>query len=202
MKATLKKSNDHEPRTLRKFRNPRDGFLHVQLTLGDTYVTSSPEEVLTTILGSCIAACIRDPVTGVGGMNHFLLPDGNSGDRGALCYGVNAMELLINDIQKHGGDRRRLEAKLFGGGNVVAALTDVGTRNYAFARQFLNDEGIAIVGGDVGGDMARRIQYMPAIGRARQALVKGAEQRLVEEELTALHKKTKTAVVTDDVEFF
>ena len=202
MKAILKKSNDHEQRVLRKFRNPRDGFLHVQLTLGDTYVTSSPEEVLTTILGSCIAACIRDPLAGVGGMNHFLLPDGNSGDRGALCYGVNAMELLINDILKHGGDRRRLEAKLFGGGNVVAALTDVGSRNYAFARQFLNDEGIKIVGGDVGGDMARRIQYMPAIGRARQALVKGAEQRLVEEELTALHKKTKTAVAADDVEFF
>jgi len=202
VKAILKKSNDHEQRVLRKFRNPRDGFLHVQLTLGDTYVTSSPEEVLTTILGSCIAACIRDPLAGVGGMNHFLLPDGNSGDRGALCYGVNAMELLINDILKHGGDRRRLEAKLFGGGNVVAALTDVGSRNYAFARQFLNDEGIAIVGGDVGGDMARRIQYMPAIGRARQALVKGAEQRLVEEELTALHKKTKTAVAADDVEFF
>ena len=202
MKAILKKPNDHEQRTLRKFRNPRDGFLHVQLTLGDTYVTSSPEEVLTTILGSCIAACIRDPASGIGGMNHFLLPDGNSGDRGALCYGVNAMELLINDILKHGGDRRRLEAKLFGGGNVVAALTDVGSRNYAFARQFLTDEGIPIVGGDVGGDMARRIQYMPSIGRARQALVKGAEKTLVEEELTALHKKTKTAVAADDVEFF
>lgn len=202
MNAKLKRSTDHDQRTLRKFRNPRDGLLHVQLTLGDTYVTSAPEEVLTTILGSCIAACIRDPVGGVGGMNHFLLPDGNSGDREARCYGVNAMELLINDILKHGGDRRRLEAKLFGGGNVVSALTDVGSRNYAFARQFLTDEGIPIVGGDVGGDMARRIQYMPFSGRARQALVKGAEQRLVEEELTALHKKTKAPATADDVEFF
>jgi chemotaxis protein CheD len=197
-----RKPKDDEQRTLRKFRNPRDGFLHVQLTLGDTYVTQNPEEVLTTILGSCIAACIRDPVSGVGGMNHFLLPDGTAGDREARCYGVNAMELLINDILKHGGDRRRLEAKLFGGGNVVSALTDVGSRNYAFARQFLNDEGIPIVGGDVGGDSARRIQYMPFSGRARQALVKGAEPKLVEEELTALHKKTKTAAVADDVEFF
>lgn len=201
MNASLRNRRDDEQRTLRKFRNPRDGFLHVQLTLGDTYVTSSPDEVLTTILGSCIAACIRDPVTGVGGMNHFLLPDGNSGDREARCYGVNAMELLINDILKHGGDRRRLEAKLFGGGNVVSALTDVGSRNYAFAKQFLNDEGISIVGGDVGGDMARRIQYMPFSGRARQALVKGAAKTLVEEELTALHKKTKTAAAAD-VEFF
>jgi len=196
-----RKLRDDEPRTLRKFRNPRDGFLHVQLTLGDTYVTSNAEEVLTTILGSCIAACIRDPVTGIGGMNHFLLPDGTAGDREARCYGVNAMELLINDILKHGGDRRRLEAKLFGGANVVSALTDVGSRNYAFARQFLTDEGIPIVGGDVGGDQARRIQYMPVSGRARQALVKGAEQKLVDEELTALHKKAKAAAA-DDVEFF
>jgi chemotaxis protein CheD len=193
---------DHEQRTLRKFRNPRDGFLHVQLTLGDTYVTSHPEEVLTTILGSCIAACIRDPVAGIGGMNHFLLPDGNAGDRAARCYGVNAMELLINDILKHGGDRRRLEAKLFGGANVVSALTDVGSRNSAFARQFLSDEDIPFVGGDVGGDLARRIQYMPACGIARQALVKVAEPKLVEEELTALHKKAKAAAASDDVEFF
>jgi chemotaxis protein CheD len=199
--VTSRKPRDSEQRALRKFRNPRDGFMHVQLTLGDTYVTSEPEEVLTTILGSCISACIRDPVIGVGGMNHFLLPDGNSGDREARCYGVNAMELLINDILKHGGDRRRLEAKLFGGANVVAALTDVGSRNYAFARQFLTDEGIPIVGGDVGGELARRIQYMPANGRARQAVVKGAEPKLVEEELTALHKKAQTAAAAD-VEFF
>lgn len=201
MTIIAKRPNKNDERALRKFRNPRDGLLHVQLTLGDTYVSSNPDEVLTTILGSCIAACIRDPVTGVGGMNHFLLPDGNSGDREARCYGVNAMELLINDILKHGGDRRRLEAKLFGGANVVSALTDVGSRNYAFARQFLNDEGIPIVGGDVGGDLARRIQFMPVSGRARQAVVKGAEPRLVEEELTALHKKTQPAAAAD-VEFF
>lgn len=201
MNIPVKRPVKSEQRVLRSFRNPRDGLLHVQLTLGDTYVTSNPDEVLTTILGSCIAACIRDPVSGVGGMNHFLLPDGNSGDREARCYGVNAMELLINDILKHGGDRRRLEAKIFGGANVVSALTDVGSRNYAFARQFLNDEGIPIVGGDVGGELARRIQFMPATGRARQAVVKGAEPRLVEEELTALHKKTQT-VVAPEVEFF
>ena len=196
---TARRPRDDESRTLRKYRT-RDGFLHVQLTLGDTYVTSDPEEVLTTILGSCIATCIRDPLAGVGGMNHFLLPEGKNGDREARCYGVNAMELLINDILKHGGDRRRLEAKLFGGANVVSALTDVGSRNCAFARQFLSDEGIPVLGGDVGGDVARRIQYMPVSGRARQAVVRGAEQ-LAERELTALHTKVDKAAVSD-VEFF
>jgi len=197
---TARKSSDEVRPALRKFRNPRDGFLHVQLTLGDTYVTSSAEEVLTTILGSCVAACIRDPLSGIGGMNHFLLPDSKSGDRQARCYGINAMELLINDILKHGGDRRRLEAKVFGGANVVSALTDVGSRNCAFARQFLDDEGILIVGGDLGGTAARRIQFMPVSGRARQAVVRSAD-RLAQIELTALHTKV-TPSPASDVEFF
>jgi chemotaxis protein CheD len=194
------KLRDDEPRTLRKYRNPRDGNWVIQLTLGDTYVTSNPEEVLTTILGSCIATCIRDPLAGVGGMNHFLLPDGAAGDR-QRCYGVNAMELLINDILKRGGERSRLEAKLFGGANVVAALTDVGSRNAAFARQFLSDEGIPVVGGDVGGALARRIQYIPASGRARQVVVRGAQLSLAERELVELRSKAKL-VAAADVEFF
>ena len=190
-----------EERTLRRFRNPRDGCWHVQLTLGDTYVTSEENEVLTTILGSCIATCIRDPAAGIGGMNHFLLPNGEGRDREAQCYGVNAMELLINDILKRGGDRRGLEAKLFGGANVVAALSDVGSRNTEFARQFLKDEGIAVVGGDVGGKMARRIQYSPASGRAWQVKVVDSGRQLVERELSALQPQTKNSE-TPDVEFF
>jgi chemotaxis protein CheD len=186
---------------LRKFRNPHDGYLHVQLTLGDTYVTTNGDELLTTILGSCIATCIRDPVAGVGGMNHFLLPDSKGGDREARCYGVNAMELLINDILKHGGERSRLQAKLFGGANVVSALRDVGTRNAQFARKFLSDEGIPVLGGDTGGSFARRIQFMPVSGRARQAVVRGAEMTLVERELVALHSKVRKPAA-EDVEFF
>ena len=197
---TARKLDVGDRPSLRKYRNPRDGYMHVQLTLGDTYVTSSPEELLTTILGSCISACIRDPVAGIGGMNHFLLPDGNAGDRRARCYGVNAMELLINEILKHGGDRRRLEAKIFGGANVVSALTDVGSRNSSFARQFLTDEGIRIVGGDLGGSAARRIQFIPATGRARQAVVRG-NGRLAQMELSALNAKVETAPEAD-VEFF
>ena len=186
---------------LRRFRNPRDGFWHVHLTLGETYVTGKPDEILTTILGSCVAACIRDPQKGVGGMNHFLLPRSQGHDHEARCYGVNAMELLINDIIKQGGDRGALEAKLFGGANVVAALTDVGSRNAVFARQFLENEGIAIVGGDVGGRMARRIQYNPASGRAFQAAVRDASKQLAAFELNALTTQLATTQDTS-VEFF
>jgi len=134
-------------------------------------------------------------------MNHFLLPDGSSHDRDARCYGVNAMELLINDILKRGGDRRRLEAKIFGGANVVTALSDVGSRNATFARQFLTDEGIAIVGADVGGTAARRIQFSPRKGTAKRVLVKDTARRLVERELLA-SRAIAGRPEAPDVEFF
>ena len=87
--------------------------------------------VLTTLLGSCVAACIRDPMAGVGGMNHFLLPGGTLGgnDRAVQRHGVHAMELLVNDLLKHGARRDRLEAKLFGGARMIDGLTDVGRQN-------------------------------------------------------------------------
>jgi chemotaxis protein CheD len=144
----------------RRFLNPQDGCWHVQLTQGETHVTTDPHEVLTTILGSCVSACIRDRVIGAGGMNHFLLPEGGGADRDAMRYGVNAMELLINGLLKLGATRQTLEAKLFGGANVIATMSGVGSRNAAFAERYLKDEGIDLVGGD-GPDRRRQA------GRAR-----------------------------------
>src|ERR1700742_4624683 len=128
----------------RRFLNPQDGCWHVQVTQGETYVTGDAREVLTTVLGSCIAACIRDPKAQVGGMNHFLLAQGRGHDRDATRYGVNAMEILINGLLKRGAARERLQAKLFGGASVIAGLSDVGASNVDFARKFLADEGIAL----------------------------------------------------------
>ena len=172
----------------------------MQLTQGDAYVTDSEEEVLTTVLGSCIAACIRDPLAGVGGMNHFLLPEGTASGRDAQRYGVFAMELLINELLKRGGQRGRFEAKLFGGANVIAALSDVGSRNVSFARQFLADEGIRFVGGDTGGSHARRIQYWPHSGRVRQLAIVGDTKKIVEREVKDVARKSETA--GNDVELF
>ena len=139
---------------------------------GDYSVSDDPQVVLTTLLGSCVAACICDPIARVGGMNHFLLPgdDRDSGDE-SLRYGVNAMELLINGLIAKGARRNRLEAKLFGGGRMMHNLGDVGELNVSFAERFLRDEGIAYVGGSVGGDQGRRVQYWPVTGRARQSLM-------------------------------
>ena len=194
-----KPATGQEPR---RFLNPQDGNWHVQITQGDCYVTDDPGEVLTTVLGSCIAVCLRDPIAGIGGMNHFLLPEGEGTDRDAQRYGVNAMELLINGILKHGGSRERLEAKLFGGANVVAALSDVGSRNAEFAKRFLANEGIVVRGGDLGGSSARRVQFWPVEGRARQLALGDDTQRLVEREMRDAKVDRGRTVATNDVELF
>jgi chemotaxis receptor (MCP) glutamine deamidase CheD len=113
---------------------------------------------MSTVLGSCIAACIRDPERGLGGMNHFLLPDGdgNGDSEEAKRYGVNAMEILINSLLRAGARRDRLEAKLFGGASMFDRLRNIGAENAAFAKRFLQAEGIAVIGGDTGGTSARR----------------------------------------------
>jgi chemotaxis protein CheD len=132
--------------------------------------------VMTTILGSCVAACMRDPIARVGGMNHFLLP-GESGDAG-MRYGVQSMELLVNALLRMGARRERLEVKLFGGAHLIDGLTDVGGQNAAFAERFVRDEGLSFAGGSLRGDRARRIQYWPASGRARQILLAPTESRV------------------------
>ena len=136
---------------------------------GEWRVSSDPDEVLSTLLGSCVAACIRDADARVGGMNHFLLPGDIACKRQSEgeSYGVHLMELLINGLMQKGAQRSRLEAKIFGGARVVTGLSDIGARNAEFATRFLKYEGIRIVGEDLGGQSGRRLQYWPISGRAR-----------------------------------
>jgi len=149
------------------------GERRVHIVQGEYHVTSDAGVVLTTLLGSCVAACLRDPDMAIGGMNHFLLP-GQEGDledglrRDAERYGVHLMELLVNGLLRQGARRERLEAKLFGGARTMEGLADIGARNAAFAERFLRHEGIRLVGGSLRGEQGRRIQY----GRAPAAPVK------------------------------
>jgi chemotaxis protein CheD len=156
---------------------------------GECLVVDDPDALISTILGSCVAACIRDPKAGVGGMNHFLLP-GEDTEREGRQYGAYLMELLINGLLARGGRRERLEAKLFGGGRMLSGMTDIGRQNAAFAERFLRDEGIRYAGGSVGGDQARRIQYWPVSGRARQHLLAA--------EPTVFSRERKPAPVRSD----
>lgn len=144
----------------------------VHVGQGEHVVTGDASVMLTTVLGSCVAMCLRDPVIGLGGMNHFLLPEGaGAGANAARRYGAYAMEVLINDCLKMGARRERLEAKLFGGGRMFDTLRDVGGANADFAEQFLRDEGIPLVGGSLRGAGGRRVQYWPTTGRALQRAV-------------------------------
>jgi len=142
----------------------------VQIVQGDYYVTGHPGEVLTTVLGSCIAACVRDPVAACGGMNHFLLPD--AGDETqpystAMRYGSFSMEQLINAVLAAGGRRDRLEVKVFGGANVVRTLSGIGHKNADFVERFLSKEGFPILASDLRGFLPRKVRFFPASGKVQ-----------------------------------
>ena len=154
------------------------GAVRIHVVQGEHHVENDPKAMLTTILGSCIAACIWDPTRGIGGMNHFLLPGEDNqvpsgGSTGSYArYGVHAMELLVNALLRRGARRETLQAKLFGGGRMIRGLTDIGELNASFAERFLQAESIPIVGGSLRGNQGRRIQFWPVSGRARQVLLR------------------------------
>ena len=138
---------------------------------GAHHVAATPDDVLTTVLGSCISICLHDRAAGVGGMNHFLLPGDPIRNRGEARYGINAMELLINAVLKAGGHSRRLEAKVFGGANATGSRLGIGALNAEFAFWFLQNEGIPCAARDVGGVHARKLRYWPHSGQVQVMLL-------------------------------
>ena len=157
----------------------------VNIVQGEHAVCADPQVVFTTLLGSCVAACLYDPVCKIGGMNHFLLPgQRDHGDIDGVRFGVHAMELLVNALLNGGAQRERLEAKLFGGARMVGGLVDVGRDNAEFAMGFLKAEGVAHIGGSLGGSAARRVQFWPASGRAWQRLADRSETAVFAREAT------------------
>lgn len=133
------------------------------------YFVAGHGMLLVTVLGSCVAACIRDVDAGVGGMNHFMLPEDGRRDRlgPSARYGTYAMEILINHLLKSGARRSRLEAKVFGGGAVLASLASshVGSRNAEFVLDYLQTEKIPVVAKDLLDSYPRKVYYFPDTGR-------------------------------------
>jgi len=171
---------------LQRFWEPDTKRWTVKILPGEYYVTRN-DEAITTVLGSCVSPCIRDPQADVGGMNHFMLPEDNSvrepGRRAPVVlstrYGSHAMESLINDLLKIGAQRQRLEIKLFGGGRVLSAMTDIGARNIDFVTNYLNLEHLPVDAQDVGGELPRKIVYFPTEGRVRVRKLRPIEQRAI-----------------------
>ena len=177
------------------------------ITVGGVFASREPS-VVKTLLGSCIAACLWDPVAKVGGMNHFLLPDGGASEIGSSRFGVHAMELLINEIMKCGGDRRRLEAKVFGAGHVLRVAgfdSAVPRRNATFIRDFLKKEHIKITAERLLGDSPLEVKFSTSDGRAWvRALEANATKDVAaaEARFVAEARKTEAAPPSPDVELF
>jgi len=160
-----------------------NGVWAAKILPGELYV-STHGEMISTVLGSCISACIRDKVKGIGGMNHFMLPQDNEfssdnwGGNPATAssrYGNWAMEYLINAILKRGGKRENLEVKLFGGGQMMAQMTDIGQKNILFVYQYLAEEKLQIAASDVGDIYARKVLYFPDTGCVKVRRIKNVK---------------------------
>ncbi len=174
---------------------------------GDCQISRDMEVTLATVLGSCIAACVRDRAARIGGMNHFLLAEqsGVARDRyGASArYGAFAMEQLINKVLVEGsGKKSNLEIKVFGGGNINSSLADVGAKNAEFVRGFLSSEGYRIAGEDMGGTFARRLMFMPALGRVFVKRLDAATGKNVAREEMVIAGRQKVETQSDDIELF
>ena len=167
------------------------------------YVATGQPVALVTLLGSCVAACLYDSTLAIGGMNHFMLP-GDGNDSSCARYGMNAMELLINDLLKRGAARNRLEAKVFGGGNVLKGFTSnpVGTRNAEFVRQYLDAERIPVVAEDLRGIHPRKVWFFPRTGRVVVQRMPHAHDAEILATESAIRARLSKAPVTGGVELF
>jgi len=135
-----------------RYLDRNHGIVAAKILPGEYYVTAE-NELITTVLGSCISACVRDKETGIGGMNHFMLPETTAAKMkqgsdaligNATRYGNYAMEHLINTILSNGGKRKNLEIKVFGGGKIIPTLGDVGKSNISFILDYIDQEGLVL----------------------------------------------------------
>jgi len=172
---------------------------------GEYYYTAK-EMLIVTVLGSCVSACIRDRVRGLGGMNHFMLPD--SGDGGpvsaSMRYGTYAMEVLINDLLKAGARRENLEAKVFGGGAVLRGFSsmNVGERNAAFVTRFLKTERIPVLAEDLNDIYPRKVYFFPRTGKVLvKKLMQTQNETLAKRELDYA-SRLKVAPVGGAIDLF
>ncbi|MDO9281851.1 MAG: chemoreceptor glutamine deamidase CheD [Methylotenera sp.] len=179
-----------------------------KISPGEYYYTDK-DMLIVTVLGSCVSACIRDSITGIGGMNHFMLPDSATADKDSpvsesMRYGTYAMEVLINQLLRNGARRENLEAKIFGGGNVLKSFTttNVGDRNAVFVRKFLKDERIRVTGEDLLDIYPRKVYYFPKTGRVLVKKLKQMHNDTLVKREEAYASKLKSSDVGGEIDLF
>lgn len=200
-------SGREEPDTPNLYYDRQFNTNAAKILPGEYYATTR-DMMIVTVLGSCVAACIRDRETGIGGMNHFMLPHSDADPDNPLStsarYGTYAMEMLINDLLKLGARRAFLEAKIFGGGNVMRGFTvhNVGKRNAEFALNYLDTENIRIVGEDLLDVYPRKVYYFPSSGRVLVKKLRNLHNNTLIEREQEYESRLDIKPVTDDVELF
>jgi chemotaxis protein CheD len=181
------------------------GIEAAKILPGEFYVTSR-DMMLVTVLGSCVSVCMRDRSNGIGGMNHFMLPEGDPNNplSSSARYGGYAMEVLINQLTKLGAVRSRLEAKAFGGGAVMRGFTlhPIGERNSTFVLDYLDREGIRLVAQDLRGIYPRKVYYFPATGRVLVKKLKKAHNDTILRREEDYDSRLKNSDLAGDVELF
>lgn len=180
------------------------GVYGAKILPGEFYVTLH-DELIVTVLGSCIAACVRDAKLGIGGMNHFMLPSSDLNEKtgSANRYGNFAMENLINEILKNGGRRENLEVKIFGGGKILTNMTDIGMRNIVFVKEYIKTEGLNLVTENIGEIYPRKVMYFPASGKAFMKKLKSLHNNtVVSRERTYLQDLEQQSQQSGDIELF
>ncbi len=200
------------PRALPGFKHIKRYWDHhnncwvAKILPGEYYVTRH-DEILMTVVGSCVAACIRDNIRGIGGMNHFMLPDvpidkwENTRVSAANRYGSFAMEHLINDILKHGGRRENLELKLFGGGRIMRNMANIGQKNIEFVKNYVRTECLTLLAEDLGSIYPRKILYYPGNGRVRVKKLRAIEQIILQRE-KAYRRSLESQPIAGDIDLF
>lgn len=175
---------------------------------GEYYCTGR-DMLIVTVLGSCVSACIRDRVSGIGGMNHFMLPDSGAADSNSpisasMRYGTYAMEVLINQLLKAGARRENLEAKVFGGGNVLRGFTtiNVGERNAQFVRSYLRAENMRVTAEDLNDIYPRKVYFFPRTGKVLVKKLKQTHNDTLAQREQAYASRLTTSAVSGDVELF
>ncbi len=194
-----------------RYVDRRENRFIAKILPGEFYVTRSANELIATTLGSCVSACIWDEENTIGGMNHFMLPLseveaekitwGNVASD-ATRYGNYAMEHLINEILTHGGIRRNLKAKVFGGGKVLNQSNEVGLRNAEFVLTYLHQENLTLVGEDLGDVYPRKVLFDPISGRARMKKIQSVSNDTIAVREQQYSQEIKQVPVEGDIELF
>lgn len=188
---------------IKRYEDPSNDCITAKLLPGEYYVTQQGE-MITTVLGSCVAACIYDPISGIGGMNHFMLPGDLdvSGNDESARYGLFAMENLINEILKCGIKKSKLRAKLFGGGQIIEKMSDVGRKNIQFAKTYLFAEGLALESSDLGLEFPRKVNFFPAKGKVMVKRLKSLHNSTIEKRENVYFDSINKTTISGDIELF